>query len=89
MKTNLGWFKWQGFFAGILACLLLGILIYRKFEFTQQPRPDDDAIVRINELQKELIGTRLKVEALEKRLNETEAKLGTLSSRRAKASGKP
>jgi uncharacterized protein YlxW (UPF0749 family) len=89
MTANLGSFKWRGFFTSILICLLLGILIYRQFDFTQHSRPDDTAISQINELQKELIETRSKVEILENRLNQAEAKLATLSSRPLKSTGKP
>jgi chaperonin cofactor prefoldin len=63
-------------------------VIYRQFDFTQQSKPDDLTASRISEIQKELNTTRAKMEALEKRLDETQAKLATLSSSRAKASGK-
>ena len=88
MTANLGSFRWRGFVTSILVCLLLGVLIYRQFDFTQQSRPDD-AISRISELQKELSETRSKVGVLENGLNQAEAKLATLSSTPLKTTRKP
>jgi uncharacterized protein YlxW (UPF0749 family) len=89
MRTNLGWFTRRGFFAGVVLCVSLGILIYRQFDFTQQSKSDDVTTSRINALQNELNTTRAKVNALEKSLDEVQAKLATLTSRHVKASGKP
>ncbi len=89
MRTNLGWFTRRGFFAGVLLCVSLGILIYRQFDFTQQSKPDDVTTSRINALQNELNTTQAKVDALEKKLDEAQAKLAILTSRRVKTSGKP
>jgi uncharacterized protein YlxW (UPF0749 family) len=89
MKGNLGWFTRKGFVAGLLLCLSLGVLIYRQFDFTQRAQPDDVATSRIKELEKELNFTRSKVDALEQRLHELDAKLTTLSTAGVKANKKP
>jgi uncharacterized protein YlxW (UPF0749 family) len=88
MRANLGWFTRRGFFAGVLLCVSLGILIYSQFDFTQQSKQDDVTASRINALEKELNTTRARMEVLEKRMDETQAKLAALSPKRAVVSGK-
>jgi len=81
MNRNLGGFTFRGFVVGFGLCLIVGVLIYRRFDFVQPAKSDDAAIMKISELETKFAAMQAQVDKLEARLNEAEARIQVTSQR--------
>jgi len=74
MKGRLGQFSIFGFVVTILLCVGFGALLYGRFTFIQQPKPQDAAVSRETELQRELDTALVNEAMLERRVQQLETK---------------
>jgi hypothetical protein len=79
MKGRLGQFSPIGFAITIFLCVGFGALLYGRFIFVQQPKPQDAAVLRETELKRELDTAQVKEAELERRVQQLEAKGASLS----------
>ena len=76
MRKNIGELTFWGFLGSICLCLIVGVLVYSRFTFTQQKPAVDQTNQRVHELELKLAASEAKQDRLEERLSKVEAKVG-------------
>ena len=74
MKKNVGQLTYGALIAGIIVCLLIGILVYRQFSFEQKVSPQDSTATRLKDLEKKNMEIQTKLDQVQESLNQAQSK---------------